>query len=377
MGSYGQVPAVARAIDLLNAVADAAEGCTAGELEDVVDGSRSGLFALLNTLKDRSWLVQDPTGRYRIGPALRRLAPTRDQDDDAVRAALADTIADRPLDETVALVRPDGDRRIVIDSHQPDRRVRCVYPLGDQRGPDGADVQAVEPGGLGDGGVARATDDDLVEVAAPICRDGHLPIAAIVAGIPRQRADADHVQRVAGAVRDLAVEVSLRLGAPRWQPWGAVGAATLEPGRPLADDEVDTLLRGRHGAQLACLREDGTPHVVPLWFDWDGSALWLAASPGASWAGYVGAGSHVSLTIEEPWPELRRVFVSGWAQPVDDAEVNGEVEGGIVGLRQRMVARHLGTEPTRTAPSTADGWVAIRVTPARIHGRAGLAEAAA
>ena len=104
MGSYArQVPAVARAIDLLDAVADAGEGRTAGELEEVVDGSRSGLFALLNTLKDRSWLVQDPTGRYRVGPAVRRLVPPRDQDDDSLRSALADAVGDHPVDETLAL----------------------------------------------------------------------------------------------------------------------------------------------------------------------------------------------------------------------------------------------------------------------------------
>nr|WP_274387823.1 pyridoxamine 5'-phosphate oxidase family protein [Salsipaludibacter albus] len=145
----------------------------------------------------------------------------------------------------------------------------------------------------------------------------------------------------------------------------------------MAPDEVEELLRGRHGAQLACLREDGTPHVVPLWFDWDGESMWLTASPGASWAGYVGTGSHVSLNVEEPWPALRRVFVTGWAEPVTTDEVDRLVDGGLDGLRRRMAARHLGAEQARSMVTSGDGWTAIRVVPDRIHGRAGLAEAAA
>lgn len=378
VGSYARhVPAVARAIDLLDAVADAGDGLGAGELEELVDGSRSGLFALLNTLKDRSWLVQDPAGRYRVGPALRRLAPPRDQDDDSLRAVLAEALDDHRLDETVALVRPDGGRRVVIACHEPDRPVRCVYRVGDERSGRAADTLAGEPDGLDDNGLARSADDDLLEVAAPICRDGHLPIAVVVAGVPRQRADEDHVAAVAAMVAAVAADVSLRLGAPRWQPWGAVGSGALGPGRPLDDGEVTELLRGRHGAQLACLREDGTPHVVPLWFDWDGQVLWLAASPGASWADYVGAGSQVSLTIEEPWPALRRVFVTGWAEPVGADVVAASFEGGLAGLRRRMVARHLGADRARELPIGHDGWTAIRVTPERIHGRAGLVEVAA
>ncbi|MBY5162496.1 pyridoxamine 5'-phosphate oxidase family protein [Salsipaludibacter albus] len=379
MGTYGRhVPAVARAIDLLEAVGDARDGLTSGQLEDVVDGSRSGLFALLNTLKDRSWLAQDPAGRYRVGPGLRRVAPPLEQDDDALRTALDDVLADLRVDETVALVRPAGSSRLVIAVHEPDRPVRCAYGVGQERGDGGADARACAPDGLDDDAVARVVGDEAVEIAAPICRDGHLPIAAVVVGVPRQRADDDHLAAVARVVRDLAIAVSLRLGAPRWQPWGAASRSEhLEPGRPLAPDEVEELLRGRHGAQLACLREDGTPHVVPLWFDWDGESMWLTASPGASWAGYVGTGSHVSLNVEEPWPALRRVFVTGWAEPVTTDEVDRLVDGGLDGLRRRMAARHLGAEQARSMVTSGDGWTAIRVVPDRIHGRAGLAEAAA
>ncbi len=378
MGSYGrQVPALARAIDLVEAVAAADGGLASGALEGVVDGSRSGLFALLNTLKDRAWLVQDPSGRYRIGPGLRRLAPPLDQDDDVLRRALREVLVDHAVDETVALVRPADPDRLVIASHEPDRVVRCAYRPGEHRGGDGADERACAPDGLDDRGVASLDLGEVVEVAAPICRDGHLPVAAVLVGVPRQRAAADHLDAIARRVRDLAVAMSLRLGAPRWQPWGATGGHHLEPGRPLEPHEVEELLRGRHGAQLACLREDGTPHVVPLWFDWDGSALWLTASPGASWATFVGGGSHVSLTVEEPWPALRRVFVTGWAEPVDADVVARELEGGLDGLRRRLVARHLGAERARSMVADDDGWTAVRVRPDRIHGRAGLAEAAA
>ena len=59
------------------------------------------------------------------------------------------------------------------------------------------------------------------------------------------------------------------------------------PSRDLTDAELKELPAGLWGAQLACVRQDGTPHVVPLWYEWDGDAFWLAASPGASWQVHV------------------------------------------------------------------------------------------
>ncbi len=388
MGDYSSnVPSVGRALDLIEAVAGADAGLTSGALESRVAGSRSGLFALLNTLRSREWLHQDPDGAYHVGPALRRVVPTPDLDDRGLQRALADALRTIDPDEAVALVRPDGPDRIVVATHDGSHVVRAVHQVGQARTGAAADAVALgsvvasghlEPTAPG---VVRTEDADQVELAAAICRDGRHPVAAIVAGIPRQRATPDHVTSVALAVRDLATDVSLRLGAPDWRPehGGAAGGVPVGPRRVLDDDEVTALLTGRHRAQLACLRDDGTPHVVPLWFDWDGQDLWLTASPGAAWADYVGAGARVSLTIEEPRPDLRRVFVTGWAAPVTEERLADLVPDGLVGLRRRLLTHYVGSEAADELGTThpEPGWTAIRVVPDRVHGRAGLVGTAA
>ncbi len=382
------VPSVERAMDLLQAVAIAPNGLAAGVLEGEVDGSRSGLFSLLTTLKARAWLIQDATGAYRIGPGLRRLVPAGDHDDRGLRRALAEATDALAPDEAIALVRPDGLERIVIATHDGRHRVRCVHRIGQVRSGHTADAVVLRPDTTGVEGtgedvewllpaVARVVDAEAVGLAAPVCRDGRHPVAAVVADVPDQRAGPDHLADVAAAVATLARDVSMGLGAPGWQPWGRRAGEPIGPPRDLDDDEVAELLRGRHAAQLACLRDDGTPHVVPLWFDWDGAAFWLTASPGSAWATYVGAGCRVSLTVEEPRPDLRRVFVTGWARQVGDDEVAAHVPGGVAALRRRLMERSVGRDGATDPGPDQPGWTAVRVVPDRIHGHAGLGRVAA
>ena len=43
----------------------------------------------------------------------------------------------------------------------------------------------------------------------------------------------------------------------------------------LTDSELDDFLRTERTCRLGTVGRDGTPHVTPLWFVWDGSAIWL------------------------------------------------------------------------------------------------------
>jgi hypothetical protein len=40
-------------------------------------------------------------------------------------------------------------------------------------------------------------------------------------------------------------------------------------------DEVDAYLRDTRTCRVATVSVDGAPHVSPLWFVWDGTAVWL------------------------------------------------------------------------------------------------------
>lgn len=371
------VPAVARALRLMETLAAAPQGLSAGALEHTDDGSRSGMYALLSTLRTREWLVQDDQGRYLIGPAIRRLVPDAGDDEAMTIGAFTAVVDEASHDETVLLAVPDQDGPRVVARQLPERTVHASFRVGDIRGhtsaaavllradfdPTADDVRAT--------GLAEVADDDVVEVAAPVCRDGRRPDAVVSIAIPRQRATSAVVRHQRDRVRAVAAEMSRRLGAAAWLPWGE-GATTIGAARTLDDDEVHELLTGRLGAQLACLTDTGTPHVVPLWFEYGDDHVWLAASPGSSWARYVADGAAVSLTVEEPWPNLRRVFIQGHARPVTDDDPSGSVDGGVLGLRSRLAQRYLGTGAAAEDLATSQGWSVVKVTPERIIGRAGL-----
>ena len=43
----------------------------------------------------------------------------------------------------------------------------------------------------------------------------------------------------------------------------------------MSPEEVDAFLEGARTCHAASVLGDGAPHVSPLWFVWDGQALWL------------------------------------------------------------------------------------------------------
>ncbi len=372
-----QVPAAERTLRVLEALSGAGRGMSTAELLDELGGSRSGLYALLNTLKARRY-VESEEGRHRLGPALWELLPDRPQALDTLLNAFAEETRGIGCSETIALAWPEPGGTILVAEYEPDRPVRVVYRTGTQRSESAADGLVMAAGGEGDqndlrrirtSGEARWSDHEVTELAVPVCADGVTPTAALLAGMPSERADEQALRDLSRLIRQMAARLSYRLGAGVYQPYGWAASEPVGPTRDLNEEELDDFLRGVWGAQLACVRADGTPHVVPLWYEWDGQAMWLAASPGSSWRTHISENPLVSVTLDEPWPPLRRLFLSGRAEEVEEPDV----PGGLAGLRRRLATRYLGQgAETRAELSEVEGWVAVRITPERIHGRKGL-----
>ena len=293
-----------------------------------------------------------------------------------LRTAFEEQTRSRARTETVARIWPDGGRLTAVAEAAPDEPVRVVYRTGTLRPDTGADVLVMAPGGDMDDhaslnrvrreGIAVVKDEEMTELAIPVCDDGVRPTATRIGGIPRHRSSPETVDDLGHHLRILAARLTHRLGAAVYQLYGWSGIERVCPAQDLDDDQLDELLRGLWGARLAYIRTDGTPHMVPLWYEWDGEVIWLAASPGASWRSYVARNSRVSVTMEEPWPPLRRVFLGG------------EVPGGLGGLRRRLALCYLGRGAVQSpALQETAGWAATRILPDRIHGRHGLGTTAA
>ncbi|MBN1991861.1 MAG: pyridoxamine 5'-phosphate oxidase family protein [Anaerolineae bacterium] len=390
MTTYAQhVPAAERTLRLLETLAAAPEGFLAGELIESLQISRSSLFALLNTLKTYHYVEQsDERGRYRAGPALYALTPAKHRG----LAALIETFHTDPefsaFTETLALARLDGDNTIIIAQQESRQPVRVVLEIGRRRPaadtaaglvllaglPTDAVQRALIPStsGLTDTldqirqtGMAQTHHNEMVEVASPVCADGYQPIAALQLNIPAFRWQNNN--DLNQSLRLAAGRLSYRLGAPVYQPYGQTQPELVGPTRPLDANEINQFLQQAWGARLACTRKNGTPHVVPLWYEWDGQFFWVTASANASWGHYLRENTSVSLTVDEPWPPLRRVLVTGSAQPVAD----NTLAGGVAGLRERLVTRYLGQGANPTAMQQMQ-WQAFRITPQKIIGQRGL-----
>jgi|GEM_PF-236034 len=387
------VPAAERTLRLLEVLAVAPEGLTAAELIEQLHLSRSSLFALLNTLKAHHYVEQDDNrGRYRLGAALWTLLPGRQHGLGPLIEAFQNDVELGMVSETVALAWLDGADTVMIAQRESRQPVRAVYRPGERRAALDTAAGLVLLAGLPprtielhlprqayevtsllshiqQTGWTQTSHRDTVELAAPVCVDGVQPVAALLVNIPGFRATPEWVVELAHPLRQAAARLSYRMGAPVYQPYGWVSSEPLGPKTPLDEAEVEQFLQGPWSARLACVRRDGAPHVIPLWYEWANRCMWVTASPDAYWKTYVAGGQQVSLSVDEPWPPLRRALIAGHAEPVASVDI----PGGLAGLRRRLATRYLGQgAESRSEFRQTKGWQGFRIIPHEITGLQGL-----
>ncbi len=375
MGYESRVPAAERTMKILELLAATPEGMTAGELEAALEIPRSALFALLNTLKELGYVAQEASRRpYLPGPRLQALQTPRATGTNALLMAFYEESALHPPEETLGLATLSDGGVVVLAEAPCDAPVRGVltpgrrYPAPEH--PAGLVLLAGRPtpdAGLAarlrhvrEENAAREVRDELVTLAVPICPDGIRPEAALIASVPPFRWDEGRSARLLNTLREIAARLSHRLGALTYHPYGAARPHHLGPSVAMAPEERRTFLEGPWAARLACVRPDGSPHVVPIWYEWHDESFLVAAWPGSLWADFVARNPAVALTIDEPWPPMRRVLVRGNAHPLAPEAI----PGGLDGFYQRLSVRYLGASGNGTpARRSADGWRAFRIPP--------------
>ncbi|MFA7324283.1 MAG: pyridoxamine 5'-phosphate oxidase family protein [Candidatus Nanopelagicales bacterium] len=132
----------------------------------------------------------------------------------------------------------------------------------------------------------------------------------------------------------------------------------------MSDEERDAFLSSERVCRVATVGSDGAPHVTPLWFVWDGTALWLN-----------------SIVQSQRWADLARhpriaVVIDGGH---DFHELHGvEIEGAIavVGEAPREAISNEELAPVEAAfarkyansdvfaPDGRHGW--LRIAPSKI-----------
>jgi len=132
----------------------------------------------------------------------------------------------------------------------------------------------------------------------------------------------------------------------------------------LTDSELDDFLRTERTCRLGTVGRDGTPHVTPLWFVWDGSAIWLNSIVKSQRWTDIARTPDVSVLVDGgvEFMELVGVELKGTARQVGEVPRAGEPVPELTEPERLFANKYAGTDQMHYDGRHA--W--LQVTPAKI-----------
>ncbi len=135
------------------------------------------------------------------------------------------------------------------------------------------------------------------------------------------------------------------------------------------EEALGQFLEGNALARLACLKLDGSPYVVPVWYHWDGESIWFVGRQRSVWCKYIQNDGRVCVVIDsEHSPpdesgqrtEIPKVIMEGIAEIVEEPNVGGK----WVEIAEQMSYRYLGPNGPEYLTGTINQprWL-IKMTP--------------
>lgn len=80
---------------------------------------------------------------------------------------------------------------------------------------------------------------------------------------------------------------------------------------------IDRLLRSEPVVWMSTVRPDGSPHLIPIWFSWDGEAIIVASKPDAQKVRNVRTNPVVMLALGQPEEDFDVGLLEGRAELLD------------------------------------------------------------
>ena len=83
---------------------------------------------------------------------------------------------------------------------------------------------------------------------------------------------------------------------------------------------IDQMLRSETVVWVSTASPDGSPHLVPIWFSWDGESILIASKPHAKKVANLRANASVMLALGEPEDDFDVGMIQGVAElPLEPA----------------------------------------------------------
>ncbi len=125
---------------------------------------------------------------------------------------------------------------------------------------------------------------------------------------------------------------------------------------------IDQRLRKDIIIWLSSVRPDGRPHIVAVWFLWDGQHIYIFSQPNTQKIRNLRHNSHVMLGLDETRQGSDVVLIEGTAELLNDPAINATMPAYAAKYAANLA--HLGWTAEQMSKSYSQ---AIRITPTRFH----------
>lgn len=132
------------------------------------------------------------------------------------------------------------------------------------------------------------------------------------------------------------------------------------------------LIEGTRTGHLATVREDGRPHVAPVWFTLDGDDLAFMTGASTLKGRNLRRTGQAAMAVDDPTPPYAFVHVTGTVQMVDAA---ADLDA-VWPLALRISVRYMGDERAEeyARRNSVAGELLVRLTPDVMVGHADMAD---